>query len=168
MTVPAYAKAVIGRRKLGERIGLLVVSLHDWSAGQDLAARPNVARVVVAEDTLPHELDWSFCVALDCLVVGDCEDAVFWAAVTMIYAAGAASIWGDFGGSIFRLERWLSKSTPLGFYAEEGPVPVERLGRAVAANREYGLMCRRGVYGTPMFDAARVQLLNKLREPRAA
>lgn len=167
MRGPAYANKVIGRRKLGERIGLLVVALHDWNAGQEIALRPNVRRVVLAEDTLPHELDWSCCVALDCLVVGECDESVFWAAVTMIYAAGAASIWGEFAGGVYRLERWPSRLVPRGFYADEGPIPVGKLGRAVDANRTYGLLFRRGVYGTPMFDAARASLAERVNQRMA-
>lgn len=151
--VPGFAKALIARRKLGERIGLLVVGVHDWSAGLDLASRSGAARVVLDEAMMPHEVDWSCAVALDCLVVGDCDDRVFYAAVTMLYAAGAASIWAEFPDGVYRLERW--QSMPWGFYAADGPIRPDRLGHALASHRVWGLLTRRGVYGTQFFDAAR-------------
>lgn len=152
---PAYGRPLIGRRKAGERIGLLIVAVHDDAAGRELAARPNTARVAVLEDALPHELDWSCAVALDCLIVGACAERVFYAAATMLYAAGAASLWGEFSDGIYRLERWASKLCPMGFHAAEGPVSPERLGVALATHRSWSLMRRAGVYGTPAFASAR-------------
>ena len=152
---PAYGRPLIGRRKAGERIGLLIVAVHDEHAGHDYASRPNTARVAVLEDTLPHELDWSCAVALDCLVVGACDVRVFYAAMTMLYAAGAASLWGDFADGIWRLERWPSALATAGFYAADGPVDPARLGAALAAHRAWSLLRGAGVYGTPAFAAAR-------------
>ena len=152
---PAYGRPLIGRRKAGERIGLLVVAVHDESAGHNYASRPNTARVAVLEDALPHELDWSCAVALDCLVVGACDVRVFYAAVTMLYAAGAASLWGEFIDGIWRLERWQSASAPAGFYAADGPIDPARFGAALAAHRSWALLRGAGVYGTPAFSAAR-------------
>lgn len=152
---PAYGKALVARRKLGERIGLLVVAVHDWEVGVDLASRPNVARVVVPEDTLPHELDWSPCVALDCLVCGDCPEPVFYAAVTMLHAAGAASIWGQFADGVARLEPMRSKMAPFGFIATDTPFPIQSLGIALQMYREWALMTRAGVYGTKAYAPAR-------------
>ena len=152
---PAYGRPLIGRRKAGERIGLLIVAVHDEHAGHDYASRPNTARVAVLEDVLPHELDWSCAVALDCLVVGACDVRVFYAAVTMLYAAGAASLWGEFADGIHRLERWASPLAPAGFYAADGPIDPARFGAALAAHRSWALLRREGVYGTPAFCAAR-------------
>ena len=155
MRAPAYAKNLIARRQRGERIGLLVVGVHDWSAGEELVAQAGVARVVVPADTLPHALDWSCAVALDCLVLGECAEPVFWATVTMLYAAGAASIWGEFDSGIWRLERYVSKATPQGFYCTGEPVQAGALGQALKINREVSLMTRHGVYGTAPYAAAR-------------
>lgn len=152
---PAYGKQLLARRKLGERIGLLVVAVHDWDAGRELASRSGTARIVVDEADMPHELDWSCAVALDCLLVGDCDRSVFYAAATMLFAAGAASLWGDFGDGIWRLERWHTKCCPMGFYADDGPVQPARLGVALATHRSWALMTRAGVYGTKLFDSAR-------------
>jgi hypothetical protein len=152
---PAFGKALIGRRKLGERIGLLVVAVHDWDAGKELASRSGTARVVVDVDQLPHELDWSCAVALDCLIVGGCAEAVFYATATMLFAAGAASIWGEFEDGIWRLERWPYPGCPSGFLVEDGPVPAARFGTKLAAYRSWALLTRAGVYGTRVFDAAR-------------
>lgn len=152
----AYSKALVSRRKLGERIGLLIVGVHDWEAGRDLEARSGTARIVVPEDALPHELDWTPAVALDCLVVGECPEPVFYAAVTMLHAAGAASIWGSFADGAWRLERYLSKSTPQGFYATDGPVQAGKIGQALKNHRDHALMTKRGLYGTPPYASARL------------
>lgn len=164
----AWGKALIARRKAGERIGLVIVAVHDWDAGAELAARPNTARVVVPEDKLPHELDWSPCVALDVIVMGECAEPAFWAAVTMLYAAGAASIWGCFEDGIWRLERWVSRLFPTGFYAAEGPFPEARLGGAIKRYRDWALMTRAGVYGTKLFDAARAAVFESIFGERSA
>lgn len=153
--LPAFAKPLIARRKLGERIGLVVVAVHDWEAGMDLAARSGTARIVMAEDNQPHELDWSCCVALDCLIVGECDELMFYATATMLFAAGAASIWGVFHDGIWRLERWLSHCCPMGFFADDGPIPPARFGSALALYRSWALLTRAGVYGTKLYDSAR-------------
>lgn len=158
----AYSKALVSRRKLGERIGLLVVGLHDWHAGVDLEARSGTARIVLPEDSLPHEMDWAPAVALDCLVVGECQEAVFYAAVTMLHAAGAASLWGSFADGAWRLERYVSKATPQGFYATDGPVPAGKIGQALKMHRDHSLMTRRGLYGTPPYAQARLAVFRNV------
>lgn len=165
----AYGKQLLVRRKLGERIGLLVVALHDWNAGLEMASRPHVARVMLDEGQMPHECDWSPVLALDCLIAGDeVDDAVFYATATMLYAAGAASIWGEFPDGIWRLERWHSKCCPMGFYAEAGPIAPERFGRALAAHRDCSLLIRAGVYGTKLYDAARAAVFDQAFGPLSA
>ena len=159
---PLGGRPLIGRRKAGERIGLLIVSVHDDAAGHDLAQRSGTARVQVRVDMLPHELDWSCAVALDCLVLGECAEPVFWATVTMLYAAGAASIWGEFDSGIWRLERYVSKATPQGFYCTGEPVNSGALGQALKINREVSLMTRHGVYGTAPYAAARLAVFRNI------
>ncbi|MBK8399989.1 MAG: hypothetical protein IPL29_02625 [Propionivibrio sp.] len=51
MRAPAYAKALMARRRRGERIGLLVVAVHDWHAGEEFTAHAEVARVVLPPDS---------------------------------------------------------------------------------------------------------------------
>lgn len=153
---PAGGRPLLGRRKAGERIGLLIVAVHDDAAGRELALRSGTARIQVMIDTLPHELDWSCSVALDCLVLGECAEPVFYATVTMLHAAGAASIWGVFADGVWRLERYLSKATPQGFYATDGPVEPAKLAQAIKIHREYALMTRRGLYGTAPYAPARL------------
>lgn len=155
MRPPAFGKQLIQRRKLGERIGLVVIAVHDWDAGLDLAARSGTARLVVDIADMPHELDWSSVVALDCLVLGECDPSVFYAAATMVFAAGAASLWGDFQDGIWRLDRSTSRYAPTGFVAVDGPVVPARLGSALAHHRTWSLMASSGAYGAPVFDAAR-------------
>jgi hypothetical protein len=81
---------------------------------------------------------------------------VFYAAVTMLHAAAAASIWGVFADGVWRLERYLSKATPQGFYAADGPVEPSGLAYAMKMHREHALMTRRGIYGTPHYAQARL------------
>jgi hypothetical protein len=164
---PVGGRPLIGRRKAGERIGLLIVSVHDEAAGRELALRSGTAHIQVRVDMLPHELDWSCAVALDCVILGTCSQALFYATATMLYAAGAASIWGEFDDGIWRLERWHSASCPTGFYADDGPVPLSRLGEALAFHRSWALMRRAGVYGTELFDAARDAEFSKIFGPLA-
>jgi len=159
---PLGGRPLIGRRKAGERIGLLIVAVHDDAAGHALAQRSGTARVQVRVDMLPHELDWSCAVALDCLVLGECAEPVFWATVTMLYAAGAASIWGEFDSGIWRLERYVSKATPQGFYCTGEPVNSGALGHALKINREVSLMTRHGVYGTAPYAAARLAVFRNI------
>lgn len=165
---PAFGKPLLARRKLGERIGLLVVGVHDWDAGKRLAERSGAVRVVVDIDQMPHELDWSCSVALDCLIVGDCDESVFYAAATMLYAAGAASLWGEFEGGIYRLDRDPSKYSCWGFVCVDGAVGDGGLGRALASYRSWALMRSAGVYGTKLFDAARASEFDKAFGPLAA
>jgi hypothetical protein len=154
--LPAYSKSLISRRKLGERIGLLIVAVHDWEAGRDLEARSGTARIVVAEDCLPHELDWAPAVALDCLVVGECQESVFYATVTMLHAAGAASIWGEYSTGILRIEQWKSKCCPTGFYTVDPPVSIEKFSAELRRYRELALVTRLGNYANPIFATARL------------
>lgn len=158
----AFGKPLVARRKLGERIGLLIVCVHDWEAGRDLEARSGTARVVVPEDMLPHEMDWSPAVALDCLVVGVCPESVFYAAATMLHSAGAASIWGEFSDGIWRLERCVSKAFPSGFYTTDGPVRPEKLGLSLRNYRDWALLKRLGVYGSAAFSAARLAVFRNI------
>ena len=161
---PAYGNALLARRKLGERIGLLIVAVHDNDLGRELAARSGTARVLVHETTLPHELDWTCAVALDCLIC-DCDETLLYATATMLFAAGAASIWAQFDEGIFRLERY--RSDRRGFIAPEWPVAPGALGRAIQAHRQLSLLRREGVYGAPIFDGARDELLASIFGPLA-
>ena len=151
----AYAADLLAARRSGTRIGLLVVSVHDWRAGKYLLERSGTARVVVAPDHMPHELDWSSVVALDCLFVGQCADPVFWAAITMAAAAGAASLWGDFSDGIYRLSHCSRAVIPSGFYAADGPFESVCMGRALRNYRDFALMAWRDSYASQAFDMAR-------------
>lgn len=153
MRAPAYAKDLIARRRRGERIGLLVVGVHDWSAGEEFVAHPGVARVVVADDTLPHELDWTCAAALDCLIIGG-STPEFFATATMLQAAGAASLWCEQESGIVLIEPFASKYFPP-FLSTGEPVPPALFKRALRKHRHAALILRRGVYGQPLFDDAR-------------
>ena len=160
--LPAYGHPLLERRQAGERIGLLVVGVHDWRAGREIETRPNVARVVLAEDKLPHELDWSCAVALDCLIVGECADPVFYATALMLFAAGAASVWGEFADGFWRLERGSTKLYPHGLHAADGPFSDRELARRMKIHREWSIMRREGVYGTKPYAQARRALFGTI------
>lgn len=168
MKTPAYAKDLLARRRSGERIGLLVVGVHDWEFGRRLAERPNVARLVVPDDALPHALDWSCAVALDCLVGGECLPAVFMAAAVMLSRVGAASVWGEFDDGIWLLEPLSTASRRRTLFASEGPLKPNDLPAAIRNYRERCLLTRTGVYGTPAFDAARAALYDQIFGPLSA
>lgn len=152
---PAYGLDLLETRRSGARVGLVVIGVHDWDAGQEVAARSGTARLVVPVDSLPHDLDWRCVTALDCLFLGECDEAVFYAAVTMAHAAGAASLWALYAGEIWRLERWRSPLCPMGFYAADGPFPPARLAQTVANYRRYALLAAHDAYADRLFDGAR-------------
>ena len=154
MRAPAYAKNLIARRQRGERIGLLVVGVHDWSAGEELVAQAGVARVVVPADTLPHALDWSCAVALDCLVVSAAPQEIDDAVLTMLQAAGAASLWGWFAEGIIELQPFASKYGPP-FVSRGEAVPPALFKRKLRDHHSDALMLRQGAYASPIYDAAR-------------
>lgn len=149
---PAYAKDLIARRQRGERIGLLIVSLG-WDAGQNLAAHAGTARIVVPPGSRVHEFDWSCAVALDCLIAGS-DVALFFAAATMLQAAGAASLWGEFADGISRLVPLATKYGPP-FCCPEESVPQALFKRKLRQYRRDALMLMEGAYAAPIFDAAR-------------
>ena len=164
----AYINALRERRRAGERIGLLVVSVHDWESGKDLEARANVARLVVPPDGLPHEFDWSAVVALDCLLVGQCQEAVFYASALMLRSASAASVWAEFDDGVWRLDSGSAKWYRHGLVAVEGPVLPSEFPAALRNFRERSLLTRAGVYGTRAFDAARTALFDQVFGPLSA
>jgi hypothetical protein len=88
MTRPlAYGKELAARRRNGERIGLLVVSVHDWEAGKWFEGRSEVARLVLPEDVPVGEADWSLCHGLDVVICGGASDVDFYAAASVVFHA---------------------------------------------------------------------------------
>ncbi len=154
----AYAKAVADRRRAGERIGLLVVSVHGWDAGKWFEGSPEVCRVLLPADTAVESADWSVCLALDVLVCGDADDAVFCAVVRAILAAGAVSCWGEFSDGVHRVAVLGTGKV----VAVEGPVPVHKLGAALRLFRPAALALRIGGYGSRAFDAVRAAMFGPL------
>jgi len=94
LKLPAFGREALALREAGQRIGLLVVSVHDWQAGADLAKKPNVARVVVPPDLPPEGCDLSLVCGLDVLVCG-AEGAAHDMAIRGACAYRAASVWID-------------------------------------------------------------------------
>lgn len=159
---PAYGKELVARRNAGDRVGLLVVALHDWDAGLWFDGRPEVGRVLLPEDTSVDSVDWSVAMALDVLVCGSADDVVFYAACDALAHAGAASVWGDFNDGIHLLER----ASRLWFSAD-GPYDVRRLSSSLRWHREIMMMLRRGFYGSRVYDAARTAIVKQVCEVAA-
>ncbi|MBK8895384.1 MAG: hypothetical protein IPN64_15555 [Propionivibrio sp.] len=165
MRAPAYAKDLIARRRKGERIGLLVVGVHDWHGGRGVCRAPWRGARGRSDDTLPHELDWSCAVALDCLVSWRLDAGVFRCRLTMLQAAGAASLWCEQESGIVLIEPFESKYWPP-FLSVGEPVPPALFKRALREHRRAALMIRRGVW-TPLFDDAREAEWAVLRSGRS-
>lgn len=148
---PAYAREVSARRQAGERVGLLVVSVHDWQAGRWFDGRPEVARVVIAEDQPLHSVRFDCAHALDVLLCGAGSAADFNKAADALAKAEPASVWAEYEDGVHRMER-----TSCGWLAVEGPLPVQWLARAIQTHRAWCLMRGEGIYGRPVFAAARL------------
>ena len=151
----AYAKAVAERRRNGERVGLLVVSLHGWKDGLWFDGRPDVCRVMLPNDLAVADADWSVCLALDVLVCGSASDEVFNDAVRAIVASGAVSVWGEYADGVHRLSL-IGRGKVV---AEDGPWPVQKLGAVLKAWRFAAMALRFGGYGSRVFDTAREALV---------
>lgn len=146
----AYARGLLARRRNNERVGLVVVSVHDWEAGKWFDGRPEVARLVVPDDLPLAEADWSVALALDVLVCGECPEPAFYAVCDALALAGAASIWGDFADGLWLLER-----AGRAWVAVDGPYSAMKFGAALRLNRLAMLVMRRGMYGSRVFDVVR-------------
>lgn len=153
----AYSKALLEKRKAGQRVGLLVVSLHDWASGQWFAERPEVARLVLPADVPVDAADWSICLALDCVVTGAASDETFFAACAALQRFGAASVWGEFEDGFWFLE-------PVGrrMLAVDGPYPLARMGAVLRQHRETMMWLQLGFYGSRVFNAARLALIDNV------
>lgn len=150
----AYAKAVAERRRNGERVGLLVVSVHDWNAGKWFESSPEVCRVMLPTDLEVDAADWSVCLALDVVLCGAANDEVFYSAVRSAISAGAVSCWGEFADGVHRLALIGRQKV----VAVEGPYPVNKLGAVLRAFRNEALALRIGGYGSRAFDAVRAAM----------
>jgi len=152
----AHAKAVADKRAAGERIGLLVVSVHCWKSGTWFDGRPEVCRVVLPEDLPVEQADWSLALALDVLVCGRAVDGTFFAALDALANAGAASVWAEFDDGI-----WLMERAARLWVAVDGPFFVAKLGAVLREHRSVMMLLRRGFYGSRIFNDARRAILSQ-------
>lgn len=152
----AYARNVAARRRNNERVGLLVVSLHDWSAGLWFADRAEVSRVVMPDDVLVAEADWSVALALDVVVCGSAPDAVFFEACEALTKAGAASVWWECSAGLQRLQ------LIDGEWCGDVPLPPAKLGAALRRHREASILLRDGFYASRIYAAAREALIDSV------
>ena len=150
---PAYAREVSSRRQQGERIGLLVVAVHDWQAGKWFENRPEVARVVIPDDQPLHSVRFDCAHALDVLLCGSGSSTDFDVVADALAKAEPASVWAEYDDGIWRIERI---SPNYGWVSLDGPYPVQWMGRAVQNHRAWCLMRGEGIYGRPVFAAARL------------
>lgn len=155
---PAYARDVVTRRNQGERIGLLVVAIHDWKAGRWFQGRPEVARVVVTEDQKPDQMRFDCAHALDVVLCGSCTAQELQAVASAVSLWEPASLWGEFEAGICRIDR-VGKAS---WYAVGEPVAVRDLARAVRNYREAALAAGEGIYGSGVFLGARKAALQSL------
>lgn len=154
----AYGKAVAERRRSGERIGLLVVSLHGWDDGKWFESSPEVCRVMLPADLAVDDADWSICLALDVLLCGTAPDDLFREAALACMRHGAVSCWGEFADGIHRLA-----STPMGAVVSvDGPFPIRKLGSVLNAFRPVAIALGLGGYGSKMFDAVHAAMFGDL------
>lgn len=148
---PAYAREVSARRQRGERVGLLVVAVHDWQAGRWFDGRQEVARVVVSDDQPLHSVRFDCAHALDVLICGAGSAKDFEQLADALAKAEPASVWAEYEDGIWRMDR-----TKGGWLAVEGPLPVQWLARAIQTHRAWCLMRGEGIYGRPVFADARL------------
>jgi len=175
---PAYAKEVIAKRQRGERIGLLVVAIHDWQAGKWFEGRQEVSRVVVPQDLPPNSIRFDCAHALDVLLCGSGSNDDLDAVADALTKAEPASIWAEFDSGIWRIERVGLKYAE--WCAVDGPFPVQWLARAVQNHRSACLISGRGIYSRPVFAEARraafisifgddaPEMMREIMEPSAA
>jgi len=149
---PAYAREVAARRQSGDRVGLLVVAVHDWQAGKWFEGRPEVLRVVIPEDLPFKDVRFDCAHALDVLLCGVGSTSDFGLVADALSKAEPASVWAEYTDGIWRLE-FAGKQ---GWLAVEGPFPVQWLARAIHNHRAWCLMRGDGIYGRPVFAEARL------------
>lgn len=153
----AYARDVLAMRERGERIGLLVLAVHDWNAGKWLAGKPNVARVVVPEDTPPEGCDLSLVFGLDVLVCG-VDSPAFDMAVRGALAYRAASVWIETRQGLQRVEVMPASHMIIGFEV----VPPVSFARTLAARRELMLATGDWPFDQPAFAPMRAAMLSRV------
>jgi len=163
MRRPAYAAAAMAHRQAGKPIEALVVALHDWQAGVELAeSAPNILRIVVPADVPLVDLDWSLALACDVVLMGG-EEADFYAAARLLRAAGAASVWGEFDDGFVLLDEW--PHAPYSIAASAALTEQNALLKAIRNERDASLMTARGIYAEPLFREARLALFGRTFGP---
>lgn len=152
----AYGRNVAARRRNNERVGLLVVALHDWNSGMWFAHRKEVARVVLPVDVNVSEVDWSLVLALDVVICGSAPEPVFFEAAAAAIKAGAASVWWECSVGIQRLQM------VDGEWCGDAPLAPEKLGAAIRRHRESAILLREGFYGSRIYASARDALIDSM------
>lgn len=159
----AYAKQIADRIAAGDRIALLVVSLHCWRSGDWFDGRPEVARLVLPSDLPVDRADWSPALARDVVVCGSAPDALVDAALDALSGVGAASLWLECATGIQRVERHYGAWCGMG-----DPLPSKKLGAALRAHRHHAILFRDGFYASRIYAAVREALIDSMPGLRAA
>ena len=153
----AYARDVLAMRDRGERIGLLVLAVHDWSAGKWLAGKPNVARVVVPEDTPPEGCDLSLVFGLDVLVCG-VDSPAFDMAVRGALAYRAASVWIETRDGFQRVEVMPASRVIVGYEV----VTPGSFAQVLASRRDLMLAMGDWPFDQPAYASLRATVLARV------
>jgi hypothetical protein len=161
MKRPAYARSLSEQISTGQFVRLVVLSLHDWSAGKMLCDRPGVVRLVIGPDLPLVDLDLSQLFGLDVLVIGSAEHADLDALQRLALASGAATCWGEYVDGLWRV-------VPCG---RRGLLAVDRVADAdelldrLPALRLAQLLKGEGVFQSPTFRDARLSAMGAVFGP---
>lgn len=171
--LPPYARAVLDDRRAGGRVGLLVVAVSDWRAGQRWAQRKNVSRIVVPHDFDLSWCDWSFARGLDvllCIGRGGTLQRLEEVAVSIAQSVPLCTVWveaGCDGGDSWIPPCAMVKihpDSPLGQrLARHKEFPAAKLASRVKSRREMMALLGQGPFaGHPEFQQA---LITQLKQP---
>lgn len=150
----AYATELLAARANCERVGLVVVGVHDWDGPRAWVGAPGVAQLVLAPDVAPEAADWSPLALLDVLVtacagVDGASDAPWHDVVMAAFANGAASVWVELDAGVQRV--YLLRGRMLG----DRVVPRRKFGAALREHRVRCLAFADWPFDDAAFDDAR-------------
>ncbi len=153
----AYAWGLLERQAAGEPVRLVVLALHDWSAGKWIADRPGVVRLVLPPDSNVIDAEVSVLFGLDVLLIGGEPDAAD-LMLRLVLAAGAASAWGEYDDGLWRVVAIGRR----GLLATVRVPHADALLDALPPVRLQGLLTREGVLGSEMFREARLAAVGEV------
>lgn len=158
MKYPPYARDLVKARQAGELVSLCIVG-SGWDAGKYFEDDAEVARVVVLDDMCLDAVRWNFLAGLDVLVAPgeDTPDARYHALILAAFEHQANSLWAEFEGGVFRCFCAHGRC-----FAQQGPVPLSLLARAVRYWRTHQLLGRIGAYADDCWDGERDDIVRQV------